>query len=616
MGRHGRPSAVYDRIDEQSHCSGTLGARGTVRAKIRFWPARYQEAPTYKEWASYVNPGEYLTVKYLLLLPDQPRTISLTWMYCGQRLHTVCALDSTFLPSNVTPPVAGRDITQLLDPVCLGDWGHEGNSLSSAFLPGPVGPSLDCWILIIDREIFAIEILLPDGYRLGNGVSHNDIRRPPRALNQSIKAFAEGSFGNRGVESRKASVIASISVVRASPVVLQYGVRELEPVNLRCGMIGKKNGGSRSDALSDFQCRQAEEARGKGTAMPAGRKRTEIDLGDSADATFSMDYLADPAPDSGTFMSTSEIPTLLGTDMDLLPDARFHLNNDFSSLLAPMSRNNSFLPDSWASQFKEISSVPREKTLADYAPWQLADPSSKAAFTMNALKNFHVKFAQNSCTPYIHRYLYKDNMPRCMLQAFTMCLLYTNQTESNRAIVLRVLHESVTDLKETTRNKALVPQQKLARVHALIFYQTIRMFDGDVTLGQQVDDGMALLDSWNNDLCKVRDNLDDLAEKGKAASEHPPESWEVWTMGPSLGYYKMITRSSHLWNAQNSFDFFRAWKEQPLYIISTFNFDDFLKSGTGDDLDEFAFYFLTIYFGVNEIKTFCHETSGHVLALT
>ncbi|KAI8949641.1 hypothetical protein F4801DRAFT_590918 [Xylaria longipes] len=396
----------------------------------------------------------------------------------------------------------------------------------------------------------------------------------------------------------------------------------------------------------------------------SGRKRTEIDLGDSADATFSMDYLADPAPDSGTFMSTSEIPTLLGTDMDLLPDARFHLNNDFSSLLAPMSRNNSFLPDSWASQFKEISSVPREKTLvrkdyskmtpfcADYAPWQLADPSSKAAFTMNAFKNFHVKFAQNSCTPYIHRYLYKDNMPRCMLQAFTMCLLYTNQTESNRAIVLRVLHESVTDLKETTRNKALVPQQKLARVHALIFYQTIRMFDGDVTLGQQVDDGMALLDSWNNDLCKVRDNLDDLAEKGKAASEHPPESWERWIFAESLrrtcmmciclqkswGLLKMrlravdvgdwgssahrwtlsrmITRSSHLWNAQNSFDFFRAWKEQPLYIISTFNFDDFLKSGTGDDLDEFAFYFLTIYFGVNEIKTFCHETSGHVLALT
>lgn len=146
---------------------------------------------------------------------------------------------------------------------------------------------------------------------------------------------------------------------------------------------------------------------------------------------------------------------------------------------------------------------------------------------MSAFKNFHVAFAQTSSTLYIHRYLYKDNMPGWMLQAFSMCLLYTNQTASNRAVVLRVLHENVLDLKATASNTALTPQEKLARVHALMFYQTIRMFDGDVTLGQQADDDMALLESWDRDLCKVRDNLDDLANKGETISEHPPESWEV-----------------------------------------------------------------------------------------
>jgi hypothetical protein len=54
------------------------------------------------------------------------------------------------------------------------------------------------------------------------------------------------------------------------------------------------------------------------------------------------------------------------------------------------------------------------------------------------------------------------------------------------------------------------------------------------------------------------------------------------------------TLSKHLWNAQNSFDFFRAWKEKPLYIISAFDFDEFLKTGTGADLDDFALYFLTM----------------------
>ncbi|KAI0442115.1 hypothetical protein F4803DRAFT_384410 [Xylaria telfairii] len=277
-----------------------------------------------------------------------------------------------------------------------------------------------------------------------------------------------------------------------------------------------------------------------------GRRRADMSLGGSADATFSLDSLGDPNPDLGTFMPTDAISTMLGTDMSLLPDATFHLNNDFSSLLATIPGNNSLLPDSWVSQFTELSSIPREKALVrkdyskmtpmcdDYAPWQLADPSTKAAFTVSVIKKLHVKFAQDSCTLYIHRYLYKDNMPSCMLQAFTMCLLYTNQTESNRAMILRVLHESVMSLKAMAANKAPVPQQKLARVHALMFYQTIRMFDGDIFLGQQVDDDMALLGSWNNDLLQVRDNLDDLAEEGKTASEHPPESWERWVFAESL----------------------------------------------------------------------------------
>ncbi|KAI0858512.1 hypothetical protein F4860DRAFT_526908 [Xylaria cubensis] len=394
-----------------------------------------------------------------------------------------------------------------------------------------------------------------------------------------------------------------------------------------------------------------------------GRRRTQMAFGESADTTFSLGGLADPTPDSCAFMPTSNtIPTMLGNDMDLPPDATFHLHSDFSSLLAAIPENNSFLPDPWASPFTGLSSTPREKALVrkdyskmtpmcdDYAPWQLSDPSTKAAFTLSMMKKLHVKFAQNSCTLYIHRYLYKDNMPRCILQAFTMCLLYTNQTEANRGVVLRVLHDSVTELKAGSSSKNLVPQRKLARVHALMFYQAIRMFDGDITLGQQADDDMELLESWNNELCKVSDDLEDLVEKGDAAREHPPESWEVSVdfrgdckknlynvhlPSASLGHVEdtaetgrygrlefcspsldALQVSIHLWNAQNSFDFFRAWKEQPFYIITTFNFDDFLKIGTGDDLDEFAFYFLTLYFGVNEIKSFCHETSGHILALT
>ncbi|KAI1163680.1 hypothetical protein F5B18DRAFT_661561 [Nemania serpens] len=388
-----------------------------------------------------------------------------------------------------------------------------------------------------------------------------------------------------------------------------------------------------------------------------GRGLSELTSGDSADAPFGMDYLMNPIPNPDALVpAPNALPTMLGSDMGFAPGATFQLDNDFGSLLASMpgsgnSGCSSFLGDSWSSQFTGISSVvSREKSVArkdyskmspmcdEYAPWQLADPSTKASFTLGVFKKFHVTFAQTSCTPYIHRYLYKDNMPHWMLQAFSMCLLYTNQTASNRAIVLRVLDGNVIELKTRASKPTLKPQEKLSRVHALMFYQTIRMFDGDITLGQQADDDMALLESWNRDLCKMRDNLNDLAAKGNAVGEHPPESWERWIFAESLrrtciscfcvqkfwNLLKNRIRSTDMgkwpfderWTlSRNSFDFFRAWREKPLYIISSFNFEDFLKTGNGDDLDDFAYYFLALYFGVDEIKTFCHETSGRLLTL-
>ncbi|GAP83611.2 putative C6 zinc finger domain-containing protein [Rosellinia necatrix] len=279
----------------------------------------------------------------------------------------------------------------------------------------------------------------------------------------------------------------------------------------------------------------------------SGRGQVATSFDGAADTPFGQDPLTNTAPNSDAFTSDSNaLPAMLDMNIDLDPNAVFQISNDFNSLLVPVPGNVDFLANLWPPQLTESLSVPFEKSLTrkdysrmvpvcdEYAPWQLADPSTKAFFTMSALKRFHVNFANHSCNLYIHRYLYKDNMPRWVLQAFTMCLLYTNQTASNRAVVLRVLHENVTDLKATAGNTALTPQEKLARVHALMFYQTIRMFDGDITLGQQADDDMTLLESWNKDLCKVKDNLNDLASKGKEVSEHPPESWERWVFAESL----------------------------------------------------------------------------------
>lgn len=109
-----------------------------------------------------------------------------------------------------------------------------------------------------------------------------------------------------------------------------------------------------------------------------------------------------------------------------------------------------------------------------------------------------------------------------------MCVLYTNQTKETRSFVLKILHENVNTLIHTASGVSFTPREKLARVHALLVYQTIRMFDGDISLGQQAEKDQPILEAWNEELGKFRDNLDDVAQLDmEAVRQRQPESWEV-----------------------------------------------------------------------------------------
>ncbi|KAJ9622247.1 hypothetical protein H2204_011595 [Knufia peltigerae] len=219
-------------------------------------------------------------------------------------------------------------------------------------------------------------------------------------------------------------------------------------------------------------------------------------------------------------------------------------------------------------------------------------------------------------------------------------------------MVMRAIDRAVKDLLSTETGGgggATMPVEKLARTQALFLFQIIRLLDGDVTLRAQGERDIRLLEVWLNDLCKVRENLRDLGA-GSGTSErnsvgrrnqHPPQ-WETWIFAESvrrtiimahsfLQLYEMMkglgsgssnsseaedddrgvwdythrwTLSRHLWEAKSSFEFERAWKEKPHFIITNYAFNHFLQNGRGDDVDELAEILLSVYMGVEETKEF------------
>lgn len=163
-----------------------------------------------------------------------------------------------------------------------------------------------------------------------------------------------------------------------------------------------------------------------------------------------------------------------------------------------------------------------------YEPWQVYDPNTKAHFIIQSLKGYPSTFAKDSHTPWMHRYLYKDQMPSSIQSCLTVSALYSRMTSSNKASVFRVLCQSLNELKQQ-QQLANTPLEKLSRAQALFLYQIICLFDGDLTLRSNADRDMLLLQDWLDDLCKTRENLRTQERADIRGGPNLPISWEVGT---------------------------------------------------------------------------------------
>ncbi|SPN99085.1 uncharacterized protein DNG_02123 [Cephalotrichum gorgonifer] len=313
-----------------------------------------------------------------------------------------------------------------------------------------------------------------------------------------------------------------------------------------------------------------------------------------------------------------------GTDADTNGDTPM---DPFLSLL---DSSHAVDKDQWLVPVDHGSSIDRSGSPADdgilmayekmapfcayLEPWKLHDPTTQVYYLVNRVKAFTSDVAERNSTPFMHARLYTDHTPPCILDCFATNVLYTNRNPRNIATVMQALYRNVRALIGTEAGRVIVtPAEKLACTQALFLYQVIRLFDGDVTLRAQGEHDIPLLRTWLGDLCRVRENLGDIAKLGgNAVKAQPPKEWKRWIFAESvrrtivmaysvLTLYGMMkydadtweythrwTLSRHLWEADSSSTFYRMWSEKPHFIISNFSFEDFLEHGRGDDVDEFA----------------------------
>ncbi|KAI0140705.1 hypothetical protein BJ166DRAFT_108787 [Pestalotiopsis sp. NC0098] len=367
------------------------------------------------------------------------------------------------------------------------------------------------------------------------------------------------------------------------------------------------------------------------------------DLGSEADYMRPID--ADFVPD---FYAESplRIPGDTGSNDVLMGD---HVDNFIGSDM-PAST------DQWLVALDGDSVVERPDTPADeeitqsyqkmasvcnnITPWHLHDPSTPLYHIMTRIKAFVTDMATRNATPFMHRLLYRDYTPECIVSCFSTSVLYANRTPMNTAMVMRALHGGASDLVTTESARFVTTTtERLARAQALLMYQVIRLFDGDITLRAQAEKDIPLLNAWLVELCKMRNNLSTVARLEHGVEKPQPPEWERWIFAESvrrtivmaysvLSLYELLknpdceedpdpwsymhrwTLSRHLWEAKSPAEFRRAWAEKPHFVMENHSFQRFLEQGRGADVDEFAAILLSVYIGVDATEEFMasHET--------
>ncbi|KAK9771161.1 hypothetical protein SCAR479_12158 [Seiridium cardinale] len=192
--------------------------------------------------------------------------------------------------------------------------------------------------------------------------------------------------------------------------------------------------------------------------------------------------------------------TLLDVDPDLsttVPDPV-----DITGHAVPDVSGNNGNPESSALWFLVPSSWEHEHSIPR-APDVVSTSSLDAC--IKTIRNWFFAWASGpsptQSNPLFHPELYRREMPRCVQDAYTAVSTYHHRTPANKETVLRILEARTEQLvqeqalRETLGNE-LTMFEHLARVHALLAYQIIRLFDGDIRARAQAEDMVDTLFKW------------------------------------------------------------------------------------------------------------------------
>ena len=228
-------------------------------------------------------------------------------------------------------------------------------------------------------------------------------------------------------------------------------------------------------------------------------------------------------------------------------------------------------------------------------------------------------------------------MPRAMQDAQACCGLYLAKNPANAMFIFRTIDSRVDDLMVEPLQPFATPQELLARTQALLLYQIIRLFDGDIRARAAAERAIPCLEdaalalkgcvqSTEHDHHLLEPFVFELSSSMAAQ-----DSWKSWILLESIrrtclivlflvSMYKRLcgratttcdselffdytwTASAGLWEAQNAAEFVLLWQRGQSHCVTNANLLQALPSIEVDDIDTYSKILLTASLGIENTK--------------
>lgn len=257
---------------------------------------------------------------------------------------------------------------------------------------------------------------------------------------------------------------------------------------------------------------------------------------------------------------------------------------------------------------------------------------------VRTIEEWMIKWTTGQRNPLFHLEVYQYRLPDCIQDAYLSLSTYVKRNNGNTHLILRMLYDKSSRLVKGVQTvETSVPEdplELLARTQALLIYQVIGLFDGDIRLRHLAEQHVPILSQWQNELvesarCSCRLGqfiISDHAEKPPIDVPWEKSVWHSWLLAESIrrtylvasmiqGMYMtsrnrvhyclggmVFTSRTGFWDAPSAI----AWQQKCVDVcgglVRLTEMNELLAKLDLNELDEFAELVLKVTFGSEQMS--------------